>query len=372
VKTHCRWYRGDRPCAPHKREGVTCGDCPHEDPIRHRILIIKLGAMGDVLRTTSLLEPLRRAQPDASITWVTEPRSVPLLEHIDAIDRVLPLDVNTLALLAAESFDLVCGLDLDAPSTALAEYTRAPEKRGFGRTPDGVVRPFDEAGVRWLQMSLWDDLKRSNRRTYQDHMLDVLHLSGPPGRIQVALLPEAIQRIEHRQREWQLDPRRPVIGLNIGAGSRWTKKAWTLEGFTQLADHAHRELNAAILLLYGAEDSDRASAIRAGVSVPILDSGGNNPLPDFIAIMNLCSVVVTGDTLGLHLALGLGKRVVALVGPTSAAELDLYGQGVILQGSVDCLGCYLPDCNVEPDCMQTIPVENVLAATREQLALAHK
>ena len=88
VKTSCRWYVGDRPCAPHKREGVTCENCPHEAPVKRRILIVKLGATGDVLRTTALLEPLRRAEPEASITWITAPSAVPLLENIEEIDRV--------------------------------------------------------------------------------------------------------------------------------------------------------------------------------------------------------------------------------------------------------------------------------------------
>ena len=369
MKTHCRWYVGDRPCTPHKREGVTCEHCPHEDPVSRRILIVKLAARGDVLRTTAVLEPLRRAEPGASITWVTAPPSVSLLENIKEIDRVLPLDAGTLATLAVESFDLVCGLDLDAPSTALAEYAQAPEKRGYGRTEAGAVRPFDRAASTWLQMSLWDDLKCSNRRTYQDLMLEVIHLSGPPGRIQVPLLPEAVRRVEQKLRDWRADPSRPIVGLNLGAGKRWVKKAWTLEGFTRLAERAYRELNATILLLYGPEDLHRAAAIRTRVSVPMLDAGGDNSLSDFAAIMNVCSVVVTGDTLALHLALGLGKRVVVLVGPTSAAELELYGQGIILQGSVECLSCYLPDCDVKPCCMETVMPEEVLAAVREQLSL---
>ncbi|MFH1739693.1 MAG: glycosyltransferase family 9 protein [bacterium] len=371
IKTSCRWYRGDRPCAPHKREGVTCEDCPYETGIGRRILIVKLAATGDVLRTTALLEPLRRAEPDASITWVTAPPAVPLLENIEEIDRVLPLDAGTLAMLAVESFDLVFGLDLDAPSTSLAEYARSPEKRGFGRTERGAVRPFDPAGETWLQMSLWDDLKKANQRTYQDLMLDVLHLEGPPGRIKVPLLPQHVQSVERRFPDLCADPNRPIIGLNIGAGGRWRKKAWTVEGFAALAERIRWGLNATVLLLYGPDDLDRAAAIRSG-SGPTIDTGGDNTLPEFAAIMNLCSVVVTGDTLGLHLALGLGKRVVVLVGPTSAAELELYGQGAILQGAVDCLGCYLPDCDRDPDCMQSISIDEVLAAIQKQLSIAHE
>jgi len=368
VKTNCRWYVGDRPCMPHKKEGVVCEGCPHEEPVQRRILIVKLAAAGDVLRTTAVLEPLRKANPGAHITWLTAPPAVPLLRSNDAIDRVLKLDAGTVTVLATESFDLVCGLDLDAPSTSVTEYARAPEKRGYGRTERGAVRPFDEAGETWLQMSLWDDLKRANKRTYQQHILDILHLEGPPGRICVPLEPQAVERAERKIRQRNIEGNKPIVGLNVGAGVRWKKKAWTLDGYTALAERIHKSLNATVFLLYGPEDASRAAAVRAGVSIPIVDTGGTNTLPEFAAIVNMCSVVVTGDTLALHVAVGLGKRVVVLVGPTSAAELDLYNQGVILQGDVDCLGCYLPDCEKQPDCMETIGAEQVLQAVRGQLA----
>lgn len=370
IHTDCRWYIGDRPCRPHKREGVVCANCPYEAKISRRILIVKLGAAGDVLRTTALLEPLRHAEPDAHITWITAPSAVPLLANIEPIDRVLALTPGTLAILAVEGFDLVCGLDLDPESTAVSELVQAKEKRGFGRTPEGAVRPFDPAGIPYVQMSLWDDLKRANTKTYQDLMLEILHLDGPVGKIQVPISPECTEKVNRRAKEeWKVDFTKPVLGLNIGSGGRWKKKAWTAEGFQSIAERAHSELGATVFLLYGPEDTDRAEYLRKHISTSVIDTGGDNSVAEFAAIMNLCDVVVTGDTLGLHFALGLGKRVVVPVGPTSSAELELYGQGSILQGAVDCLGCYLPDCDRKPDCMQSLSADRVWNAVREQFAL---
>ncbi|HPA46068.1 MAG TPA: glycosyltransferase family 9 protein, partial [bacterium] len=169
--------------------------------------------------------------------------------------------------------------------------------------------------------------------------------------------------------QWNVDPSKPAIGLNIGAGGRWKKKAWTLEGFQAIAERVHSELGATVLLLCGPEDLDRAEYLLKHVPTPLIDTGGDNSLAEFAAVMNLCDVVVTGDTLGLHFALGLGKRVIVPVGPTSSAELELYGQGTILQGAVDCLGCYLPDCDRNPDCMQSLSADVVWNAVREQFAL---
>ncbi len=70
----CRSFLGDRPCVWHKRTGVLC-TCEHYEKVEEQLLIIKLDAMGDVLRTTALLPPLAEAHPRAAITWVTRKES---------------------------------------------------------------------------------------------------------------------------------------------------------------------------------------------------------------------------------------------------------------------------------------------------------
>src|SRR5262249_40106465 len=86
----CRFFVGDRPCIWHKREGLLC-TCDHYDRIAEHLLIVKLDAMGDVLRTTALLPPLKEAHPHAAITWITRRESVPLLERNPFITEVLEL-----------------------------------------------------------------------------------------------------------------------------------------------------------------------------------------------------------------------------------------------------------------------------------------
>jgi tetratricopeptide (TPR) repeat protein len=83
------------------------------DPIHERILIVKLGATGDVLRTTSCLPPLKARYPRSHITWVTRSSSRAGLAGNPAIDRVLTVDGNYLEFLMAEEFDLAIGPDAD-------------------------------------------------------------------------------------------------------------------------------------------------------------------------------------------------------------------------------------------------------------------
>ena len=76
MKTDCRLLLGDRPCV----WGGKCEGCEHYARKGEHIVIIKLAAAGDVLRTTSILAPLKRAHPNSYITWLTDPAALPLVE----------------------------------------------------------------------------------------------------------------------------------------------------------------------------------------------------------------------------------------------------------------------------------------------------
>ena len=68
-KSDCRKFKGDVPCELNKLHGITCDDCEYYKPTLERILIIKHGRMGDVLRTTPLLRKLKKEYPKAEIWW---------------------------------------------------------------------------------------------------------------------------------------------------------------------------------------------------------------------------------------------------------------------------------------------------------------
>ena len=85
----------------------------------------------------------------------------------------------------------------------------------------------------------------------------------------------------------------------------------------------------------------------------------NSPL-QFFALVSLSDVFLTADTLALHAATALKKKIVALFGPTSAAEIDDYdGRIIKIQSNLDCLVCYKTRCDYNPNCMNTISPERV-------------
>ena len=239
----CRHFLGDRPCRWHKTEQVIC-KCDHYEPVRQQVLMIKLDAMGDVLRTTALLPALAEVHPEAAITWVTRKESEPLLARNPYVTEVVAYGPDALVHLLSRKFDRVINLDAGKISAGLATAAQSPRKDGYLLHESGHVVPTNDAARAWLEMGVFDDLKRQNTRTYQSIMAEILGLS--PDRCSYVLKltdHEQASAREHFER-LGIDADLPVVGLNTGAGGRWELKQWRLNGFKELAVRIHREFGA--------------------------------------------------------------------------------------------------------------------------------
>jgi len=367
----CKFFLGDRPCIWHKQSGELC-TCDRYEKVEERLLIIKLDAMGDVLRSTALLPPLADAHPHASITWITRKDSVPLLQRNPFVTEILELGPEALVHLQTRTFDRVINLDASKTSAALAAAARSDRKDGFVLDERGYVQPTNEPARRWLEAGVFDDIKRQGSETYQDRMADILGLVGRQHRYVFELATDEIARARKHLESIGLDFERPVIGLNTGAGGRWPLKQWREDGYVDLVSRLARREDVQFLLLGGPAEQDRNDRLKRASSVPLLDPGCDNTVRHFAALLGHCDVAVTGDTLAMHLALALGKRTVVLFGPTSAAEIELYGLGEKVVPDMTCLSCYKNSCDFVPNCMDLITTDMVENALLRQLALARR
>lgn len=370
LKCDCRYFPGDRPCRFHKETGICCPECSHYAPVTQKILIIKLGAMGDVLRTTALLSPLKRKYPQSHITWVTLTPSLDFFLGNTLVDTVLDYRFDALPRLLGEEYDLVINPDAEKLSASLARAARGKEKLGFGLDEHGAIVPLNPEAEHWLEMGAFDELKKANASTYQELILDLCRLPRSAHPIILTLSPQERAYGVRFAQEHGLSSTAPTVGLYTAAGGRWERKTWTEEGFRGLIS-ALLEEPAYQILLYGGPDAEarnRRLLEEFGASGRVVSTGTDNPLRAFFALLDLSEVIVTGDTMALHAGLGLGKKVVGLFGPTSAAEIEMYGQGTKLTGQVECLCCYRPTCAVSPTCMETITPQMVMAAVTDLLA----
>jgi len=364
----CHHFLGHKPCA----FGRECNGCPHYAPFGERVLIIKLAATGDVLRTTPLLRGLRGQHPGCHITWLTEPSVVPILQGSAEIDRLLSYDGEHALQLEQESFDQLYCFDKEPKATALALKIRAARKGGFGMSPYGSAMPLNKESEYTFELGISDHLKfRVNQKTYPELVFECAGIPypGPQEYILPDLSPEIAQA-----REWLalmgIGPHELRVGLNTGAGHVFATKKWTEEGYINLANRLAEEQQARILLLGGPAEVERNIRIQEAVRQPAINTGNGNPIREFAGIVGNCDLVVTGDTLAMHIAIGLKVPLLVILGSTCHQEIELYGRGAKIVSDFDCSPCYLSACPKDPTCMQAIDPGRVFEAASQLLKKA--
>lgn len=367
----CQHFLGDRPCVWHKKAGALC-ECEHYQPVRGNTLLIKLDAMGDVLRTTCLLPVIAETWTGTRVSWITRPESVPLLKHNPYVAEVIPYGTDALIHVASRTFDRVINLDAGQTSASLATMTQAREKLGYTLHQNGHVVATNAAAEAWLRMGIFDDLKSANAQTYQDIMCSILDLPSQGMQYVLELTEREQQAGREHLRTLGLDLHKTIIGIHTGGGGRWRLKQWHEERFVTLLHQLMEVLGPDIqmVLFGGSLERERNHRIRETVRGSLYDAGCDNDVRHFAALLRCCAVVLSGDSLAMHVALAMGRRVVVLFGPTSHAEIAMFGLGEKVIPQLDCLVCYKQTCDFVPNCMDAISVEMVTQAIVRQLQTA--
>jgi ADP-heptose:LPS heptosyltransferase len=365
VHYDCRHFLGTKPCA-FRRE---CDHCSHYRPYGKRILIIKLAALGDVLRTTPLLRAFKETDPECHITWLTLPEVLPMLRGIPEIDRLLSYDLETVLRLEVERFDSLYCFDKEPKATALAMKVHAGSKSGFGLTGYGNVMPLDHNSEYTFHLGINDHLKfKVNTKTYPELVFECAGIvwTGPREYVFPDFKPET-EAAGKRLEKLGAGPGDLKIGLNTGAGHIFATKKWTETGYSKLADQLIENFGAKVLLLGGPAEADRNLRIATGANYPLIQTGTDNTIRDFAGIVANCDLMVTGDTLAMHIAIGLMVPVVVILGSTCHQEIELYGRGAKIVSDFECSPCYLSACPKEFTCMQAIEANQVFDAVTQVL-----
>lgn len=257
----------------------------------NRILIIKLGALGDVVRTTPLLRVLK-----GEITWVTKPNAVPLLRGNPFLKEVIEIE-KSFQELAKKEFDMVLSLDEDNLASDLANRLKKKELIGTYKSLSGVQ--YTDSSREWFDMSLIsrlgkaraDKKKWENRKSYQEILFGMLQKKF---REEEYILPYAPQHSATK--------RSKLVGIESRAGERWVAKRWgQFPLFLQLL----RRNNISYLQFKEAPT-----------------------LQGFLKQIERTACVVTTDSLALHLALGLKKKIIVLFTCTSPHEIHGYDRTI--------------------------------------------
>jgi ADP-heptose:LPS heptosyltransferase len=344
VHTDCLYFKGDLPCGPHKESGYHCEGCPVYRKTDLKILIIKLGAIGDVIRTTPLLRKLKENHPDAKIYWLT---FTPNILSKEWVNKILEVNVENIEFIKQIEFDWIINLDKDPLAISLTKGLKSKKKSGFIIDEWGNAIPISSKAEehKWLT-GIFDDLNKLNERHYVEEVFDICGFDFKDE--------EYIIEIPQNKFEWNVDKSKKVIGLNTGCGGRWKSRLWPKEYWVKLAEDLNKE-NYEVIVLGGEQEHEKNKSISelSGAKYP-----GYFPLNTFISLLDQCDLIVTSVTMAMHLAIGLKKQMILFNNIFNKNEFYLYGRGEILEPEFNCDCYYTPIC--ENNCMQYIYPKKVL------------
>lgn len=359
--TDCRHFNGYKPCG---KSTICDALCPHKSVPTTRVLLIHLEALGAVMRSTALLPAIRRKFTGAHITWVTQKPADQLLQQNPLIDRVLTTDPNDLLQLEALEFDVALVIDKGLKSAGVLKRTKADLVFGFTVNPrSGAVLPATQAAEELWQIGLSDRMKFFENKKPETQLAHEALELGEWVRDEYVLRLSAQERnlADERRKLWG-EGGKLIVGLNTGCSNVITAKKLTVEKQRELSEALSALPNVQVVLLGGKEDSERNE--RIGFGLPVIQSPTNRGLRDGIASVEACDVVVTGDSLGMHLAIALKKWTVAWFGPTCAHEIDLYDRGVSVDSGASCSPCWKRSCSKSTMCYDLVSISKLVDAVK--------
>lgn len=317
------------------------------------ILVIKLGAAGDVIRTTAILPGLKEKYPNAKIDWVTQAHYMDIVEGNPFIRNIYSINKDDTEI-TSNSYDLVINCDDDLKACALA--SQVPHRYLTGAYLHGKSIAYTPNSAPWFDTGLVSRfglrkaniLKRQNNKTYQELWYNVLGIPYKKQRPSLVLADKNIKFANDFAKKNRIGSKDYVIGFNPGSSKRWWDKKMSLGDAVKLGwGIIDKHPNAKVILLGGPEETDRNELIKKRLPF-LVDSGTKNTLNDFASIVNLCNTVITSDSLAMHTAVALKKKVITFFAPTSHKEIELYNNGHKVLPIKGCVGCYRKECRIKP------------------------
>ncbi len=343
-----------------------------------RVLIVKLGSIGDIVHTLPSLAALRSAMPEAEISWVVERRSSEILKDNPLVDRLIEVDTKALRRglmsgetlraprqqlrrLRASAFDVALDFQGLFKSASIARLSGA--RRIFGYARAGLREPGSA-----LLLSKRVPVPTNTHVIRKS--LSLLHGAlGVP-------VPEAAEEFSfpiNTRPAHEAEAEKAAAGaagkyaiLNPGGG--WPTKLWSVDRFGKLADLLWSNYGLTSLVTYGPGEIELAEGVRrssaSGKAQPVSLS-----LKGFYSLARGARVYIGGDTGPTHLAVAAGAPIVGLFGPTewwrngSPRSADIC----VERNDIDCrVDCHRRSCS-KWICMD-IEVERVMLAVERRLS----
>ena len=343
-----------------------------------RLLIVRLGAVGDIIHTLPVAAALRRRFPDATIDWAVDERYAELLDLAPDVDRPIVLASRSRPAVAAwlafrrelqrGAYEIALDLQGLVKSAAVARMTGAHRIVGF-------AAPF--LRERWARWCYDEAIHPGHPRHVIDRNLGILAAVGESNPSAVAWsfpleVPPSPVVDELRAR---IDPPAARYAV-LNPNAAWATKRWPPERFGAVAAHLREAHGLPSVVVWGPDDAECADAV-------VEASGGaatlapETSLAELAALLQVAALVVSGDTGPLHLAAALGVPVVGLYGPSDPARNGPWADDdLVVSAACDCYeqrarsgpeGRMARHCTAPVWCFDRLEVAHVCGAVDRRL-----
>lgn len=314
------------------------------------ILILRLGAIGDVVHTLPSLAALRRGFPAAHIAWAVEPGgAAQLLKRTPMLDELIEVDLRGMRRGLVRKREAIrelrrrlAGFDLAIDFQGLLKSGALPWLAGIRRRIGFDYPALREraSGLLLTERVAADD----TGHIIEKNLTLIRHLGcEAAGRYEFPI--EVGAEAEDFARRTAEETGGRFAILNPGGG--WPTKLWAPQNFGRLADRLHEEFGLVSLITYGPGERAMAEAAarssRVSRAAPV-----ESTLPEFMALSQRAALFVGGDTGPMHLAAAVGTPVVAIFGPSSARRNGPFDPRdiVVERSDLECrVDCYRRKCD---------------------------
>lgn len=332
-----------------------------------RILIVLLGAIGDVTRALPLVGRIRKQWPKAIITWAVETSSCDLVKSCEFVDNVIEFERSKgilayfkfIKTIRKSSYDVTLDLQRHFKS-GLTSYLAGSDKRvGFNyqnsREFNWIfnnysIEAVDHFDDKIEQFMLFGDLLsvEKTRHPY-DYGISV----------GVEEEREFLARIDSKFPDFAANVSNSVLFL---IGSTWNSRKWEASYYVDCANEIYDKYKIYPIIIGSKGDTEMGQEISTAVKVPIYNLINHTSLKDFRILCNLSKFGVGSDSGPLHIASGLGLKVISFWGPTNPTRSKPYQNFVYaIRSPIGCQGCYQKICpGLNKLCMTDIKPNVVL------------
>ena len=367
----CKKFSGYKPCISYKNclENGCQADIP-ENHIGVKILLISLEALGAVLDNTAILPAIKRKFPESTVYWLTMENAQKVLHNNKFIDRVFVWNDEQRMILRNIEFDYVMNSDKSDYACAFTNELKAKTKLGFLLNDDGKIIPANKGAFYSYVLGNDDQLKfRENKRSGLDILHEAFELEYKMDEYSFELDDDEQTFIDNYKKEIKYNPKKTYVGFNTGCSNFFPNKKMTIKQHVQLINELGRDSDKVIVLLGGREDTERnlkiADSVKKNLKNKVILTPTTLGLRRGFCFMDICDLVISGDSFGMHMAIALRKYVIAWFGLSCAAEIELYGRGEkLIPDWLECSPCWKKVCPYKLECIDMIDLNRIIAITR--------